>query len=121
MRKRFHYFTTRNAEKTSFTAIISEPVDGQNDFYVAPDLSNVLAMVNTYGEGDFGTVHVNNTEKLALVDFDTGYEYLAKDAVRMSREYDNGASGDEPIYKMPDDARFVESEDVTFYMDLEPV
>ncbi|EMI2225129.1 MULTISPECIES: hypothetical protein [Klebsiella pneumoniae complex] len=120
MENRFHYFTTRNAEKTSFTAIITEPVDGQNEFYVAPDLSNVLAMVNTYGDGDFGTVHVHNAEKLALVDFDTSYEYLAKDAVKMSKEYDNGASGDF-AYKMSDDARLVEGEDVTFYMDLDRV
>ncbi|EPY4141234.1 TPA: hypothetical protein MDI24_002476 [Klebsiella pneumoniae] len=119
MENRFHYFTTRNAEKTSFTAIITEPVDGQNEFYVASDLSNVLAMVNTYGDGDFGTVHVHNAEKLALVDFDTSYEYLAKDAVKMSKEYDNGASGDF-AYKMSDDARLVEEEDVTFYMDLHP-
>jgi hypothetical protein len=48
MANRFHYFTTRNAEKTSFTAIVAEPVDGHNEFYVAPDLSNVLAMVNTF-------------------------------------------------------------------------
>ncbi|HBL6736661.1 TPA: hypothetical protein LSH72_004051 [Klebsiella oxytoca] len=119
MANRFHYFTTRNAEKTSFTAIITESVDGQNEFYVAPDLSNVLAMVNTYGEGNFGTVRVHNTEKLALVDFNSGIDYLAKDAVQMSKEYDNGASGDF-AYKMPDNARFVEEEDVTFYMDLDP-
>lgn len=119
MTKRFHYFTTRNAAKTSFTAIIAEPVEGQSEFYVAPDLSNVLAMVNTYGAGDFGTVHVLNTEKLALVDFDTSIDYLAKDAVRMSEEYDNGASGDF-AFKMADNARLVEEEDVTFYMDLDP-
>lgn len=119
MRNRFHYFTTRNAAKTSFTAIIAEPVDGHNEFYVAPDLSNVLAMVNTYGDGNFGTVHVYNTEKLALVDFDTSIDYLAKDAVQMSKGYDNGASGDF-AYKLPEDARLVEEEDVTFYMDLDP-
>nr|DAL48268.1 MAG TPA_asm: hypothetical protein [Caudoviricetes sp.] len=118
--ERFHYFTTRNAEKTSFTAIITTPVDGQNEFYVAHDLSNVLAMVNTYGEGDFGTIRVHNAEKLALVDFDTSIDYLAKDAVRMSKEYDNGASGDF-AFKMSDDARFVEEEDVTFYMDLDSI
>ena len=99
MTTRFHYFTTRNAAKTSFTAIITEPVEGQNEFYIAPDLSNVLAMVNTYGDGDFGTVH--------------------KDSVRMSKEYDNGASGDF-AHKMADNARLVEEEDVTFYMELDP-
>ncbi|HEE1622146.1 TPA: hypothetical protein R6835_004364 [Klebsiella pneumoniae] len=119
MTTRFHYFTTRNAAKTSFTAIITEPVEGQNEFYIAPDLSNVLAMVNTYGDGDFGTVHVHNAEKLFLVDFNTSYEYLAKDAVRMSKEYDNGASGDF-AHKMADNARLVEEEDVTFYMELDP-
>lgn len=61
----YYYFTTRNAAKTSFTALITSPVEGQNEFYIAPDLSNVLAMVNTYGDGDFGTVHVHNTEKLS--------------------------------------------------------
>lgn len=49
----YYYFTTRNAAKTSFTALITSPVEGQNEFYIAPDLSNVLAMVNTYGDGDF--------------------------------------------------------------------
>ncbi|HHT4259151.1 TPA: hypothetical protein ACTYZB_004818 [Klebsiella variicola] len=119
MNSHFHYFTTRNAAKTSFTAIITEPVNGQNEFYVAQDLSNVLAMVNTYGNGDFGTIHVYNAEKLDLVDFNTSIDYLSKDAVRMSEEYDNGASGDF-AYKMPDNARLVEDEDVTFYMDLDP-
>ncbi|MCW9649743.1 hypothetical protein ORL85_26215 [Klebsiella michiganensis] len=114
----YYYFTTRNAAKTSFTALITSPVEGQNEFYIAPDLSNVLAMVNTYGDGDFGTVHVHNTEKLSLVDFDTSYEYLAKDSVRMSKEYDNGASGDF-AYTMPDDTRLVEGEDVTFFMELD--
>ncbi len=64
-------------------------------------------MVSTYGDGDFGTVHVHNAEKLSLVDFNTSYEYLAKDAVRMSKEYDNGASGDF-AHKMADNARLVE-------------
>lgn len=41
----YYYFTTRNAAKTSFTALITSPVEGQNEFYIAPDLSNVLAMV----------------------------------------------------------------------------
>jgi hypothetical protein len=54
------------------------------------------------------------------VDFDTSIDYLAKDAVCMSKEYDNGASGDF-AFKMSDDARFVEEEDVTFYMDLDSI
>ena len=53
------------------------------------------------------------------MDFDTSIDYLAKDAVRMSKDYDNGASGDF-AYKMADDARLVEEEDVTFYMELDP-
>lgn len=119
MGKHFHYFTTRNAAKTSFTAIIAEPVDGQNEFYVAPDLSNVLAMVNTYGDGSRTVTHVYNAEKLALVDFETDIEYLAKDAIDLSHDYDKGACGDF-AYKMPVNARLVEEEDVTFYMDLHP-
>ena len=30
----YYYFTTRNAAKTSFTALITSPVEGQNEFYI---------------------------------------------------------------------------------------
>lgn len=115
----YNYFTTRNAEKTYFTTLITKYVERVGTHYVAPDLSNVLAMVSTCGKGTPAIVHVYD-KNLPFMGCDTSIENLAEDSWLMSEEYDDGASGDFED-KIPSGVPVVGGNDVTFYMDVKPL
>lgn len=118
MIEKYQYITTRNADKTSFTAIVTESVEGQNHYYIEPDLSNVIVMINTSADRSTHVRRIFNAEKFAMVKFDANIQYLIDDAVVMSEEFDENET--ESFYKIPSNIHFVGNDEVTFQMGLDP-
>jgi len=115
----YNFIATRDDAKKVFTAIITQSVEGQNEQFIAPDLSNVLALVAVSTSGQI-VAHIHEEESLKAVDFDTSIESLAKSAQEMSVDFDSDPSYD-CGFRTTENARFIEDEVITFAMELNAV
>lgn len=112
-----HFFTGRNSDRTRLWAAVTTLVAGQDDYYLAPDLSNVIALVELDSLRGETVVHAMDEGALTAV-FDITPEELATEALALSDALDQGRNAD-PEYQVPDDAPKFAGDAVTYFMTLD--
>lgn len=116
--KKFNFFTGRNDAKTLFWAIVTKPVEGESDYHVAHDLSNVVALVEYNKEADEMAVHVEKDPLTQILQIGASSDMLCDAALRLSEHLDEGRNAD-PEHRMDPDTPFYPDHKVTFFMEVE--